>query len=379
MNQRTRHLGGDRESISYWATGIAAVLFLCALVFAASAFYLVQQSLLQQSAYGNAMLAQRDNMLMLVNEETGVRGYVATRDPQFLDIYYRSHEQLARAHSILQRYRDLPAVAEDMDETARAQDAITVYFGVTIANVRAHRIQPRAQLERGKVLFDRFRSTAADWGGDVSRAWVAARARSVRYARYGLTGTVAACGLLALWWIAFVMAVRQTNVYRRSALRDSLTGALNRRGALAAIERNIAKAGAEFGVIFIDLDGFKKINDMYGHAAGDAILSAVATRLKSELRAGDDVCRLGGDEFVCVVASPAGAEHVRTIARRLRKSVARMYSFGGEDYIIGCSVGVCMYPDHGESADMLLSAADRAMYVAKAGGGGVREAAWATA
>jgi diguanylate cyclase (GGDEF)-like protein len=130
-----------------------------------------------------------------------------------------------------------------------------------------------------------------------------------------------------------------------------------------------------FGLVFIDLDGFKKINDSYGHAAGDAILQSVASRLSSELRDSDEVCRLGGDEFVCVVSPPTSLEQLRTIAQRLRKTIAQPYAYGDDYYVIGCSVGLSLYPDHGKSVESLLQRADDAMYAAKTAGGGVREPA----
>jgi diguanylate cyclase (GGDEF)-like protein len=97
-------------------------------------------------------------------------------------------------------------------------------------------------------------------------------------------------------------------------------------------------------------------------------------RLQSELRPNDSVCRLGGDEFVCVIASPASGDQVRAVAERLRKSASRPYEFGDDTYVVGCSIGVSMFPQHGKTAETLLARADSAMYAAKASGGGVREA-----
>jgi diguanylate cyclase (GGDEF)-like protein len=127
-------------------------------------------------------------------------------------------------------------------------------------------------------------------------------------------------------------------------------------------------------LVFIDLDGFKQINDSHGHAAGDAVLRDVAARLQQEVRAADSVCRVGGDEFLCVLAPPAGRDQVSIIAHRLRRSIAQPFSFRGNTYSIGCSVGVSMYPDHGTTSEVLLARADSAMYRAKAAGGGVAEA-----
>jgi diguanylate cyclase (GGDEF)-like protein len=110
---------------------------------------------------------------------------------------------------------------------------------------------------------------------------------------------------------------------------------------------------------------------VYGHATGDALLRLVAQRLQAEVRGGDSVCRLGGDEFVCVIGAPASSEDVRAVAQRLRRAVCRPYEIGSDSYVVGCSVGVSMHPQHGTTAESLLARADSAMYAAKASGGGV--------
>ncbi len=371
----TRKLAGQAETRIFWATGIAGALFLLALVFAGCEFGLVQKAL-QNQIMGSTLVGwQRDRMLRLVNEETGIRGFVATGDGRFLDPYYDAHAQIPDLNAALASADESMVPDAIFAKTMRAQDRVEAFFSSELSLVRVGKAAlARKRLTQGMSLFGSLRDAEGALAVHLLTNVRALRARTLFYVHAGLAGTIAAVVLLTAWWFAFAFTIRKTNAYRRSALRDALTGALNRRGALAAIESHIGSGGHPFGVVFIDLDGFKKVNDSYGHAAGDMILKGVATRLRSELRSEDNVCRLGGDEFVCVLSRPATIEQVRVIASRLRKSIARPYSFDGEDYIIGCSVGVCMYPDHGDSADVLLAVADRAMYGAKASGGGVREA-----
>lgn len=370
----TRKLVGQDEARIFWATGIAGALFLLTLVFAGCEFWLVQKALENQIVGSNLVTSQRDRMLRLVNEETGIRGFVATGDGRFLDPYYDAQAQIPDLNAALASGDESMVPDAIFAPTMRAQDRVEAYFSSELSLVRAGKTTlARKRLTEGMRLFDSLRDAEGALAVHLLTNVHALRQRTLFYVHAGIAGALAAIVLLSAWWVSFAFTLRKTNAYRRSALRDALTGALNRRGALAAIESHIGSGHQPFGVVFIDLDGFKKVNDSYGHAAGDIILKAVATRLRSELRSEDNVCRLGGDEFVCVLSRPATIEQVRLIASRLRKSIARPYSFEGEDYIIGCSVGVSMYPDHGDSADVLLSVADRAMYGAKASGGGVRE------
>lgn len=121
-------------------------------------------------------------------------------------------------------------------------------------------------------------------------------------------------------------------------------------------------------VFCVDLDGFKGVNDRFGHAAGDAVLVAVAKRLRASVREVDFVCRLGGDEFVVLLPDIAEGE-AATVAQRIISRVAEPFEFAPEA-AVGASIGIASAPRDGTTADELLSAADRAMYQAKRRGKG---------
>ena len=124
------------------------------------------------------------------------------------------------------------------------------------------------------------------------------------------------------------------------------------------------------GLLFVDLDGFKTVNDTFGHAAGDEVLRTVANRMRGAVRAGDVVCRLGGDEFVIVVED-AGSEHsVLTTAHHVLAAVSRPVSFADVEIPVGASIGVGISTDGTSDADTLLGEADAAVYRAKSGGRG---------
>jgi diguanylate cyclase (GGDEF)-like protein len=116
------------------------------------------------------------------------------------------------------------------------------------------------------------------------------------------------------------------------------------------------------GLLFIDLNGFKGINDEYGHAAGDRILTTVATRIAARVRTGDLVCRYGGDEFVVVLPSVPDAAAVTRVADTIRERVALPYWIQGNEQHLTAAIGESMYPHDGDSAEVLLHRADQAMY-----------------
>jgi len=120
------------------------------------------------------------------------------------------------------------------------------------------------------------------------------------------------------------------------------------------------------GLLFIDLNGFKGINDEYGHAAGDKILTTVATRISARVRTGDLVCRYGGDEFVVVLPNVPDTAAVSRVADMIRERVALPYWIQGNEQHLTAAIGESMYPRDGDSAEVLLHRADQAMYRLKA-------------
>jgi len=156
---------------------------------------------------------------------------------------------------------------------------------------------------------------------------------------------------------------------QRLADRDALTGLYNHRRMLELLEAAIAEAALQWqyvGLLFIDLNGFKGINDEYGHAAGDKILTTVATRIAARVRTGDLVCRYGGDEFVVVLPSVPDAAAVTRVADTIRERVALPYWIQGNEQHLTAAIGESMYPHDGDSAQVLLHRADQAMYRLKA-------------
>jgi len=156
---------------------------------------------------------------------------------------------------------------------------------------------------------------------------------------------------------------------RHMALHDVLTGLANRRyfdEMLARALSNALREDGRFGVLVIDLDGFKPINDCHGHVAGDAVLKTLGQRLPGVTRAGDFCARVGGDEFAIIVGGVAGEADVLQVAEKVGAALSQPIVLdGGLAVEVGASVGHSICPDDGASADHLIGVADQRMYRSK--------------
>lgn len=160
----------------------------------------------------------------------------------------------------------------------------------------------------------------------------------------------------------------ELNKSMHAASHDTLTGLANRGYFFQRLEEEIARSKryqTRFAVMFIDLDGFKEINDRLGHQAGDEVLQQTALRLRSVCRESDLAGRLGGDEFALIVSGIGDCDEVREPARRVANVVHRSIPWQGEELQLSASVGVSIYPEDGFTPDDLTHSADLAMYKVK--------------
>jgi diguanylate cyclase (GGDEF)-like protein len=165
-----------------------------------------------------------------------------------------------------------------------------------------------------------------------------------------------------------ILKQREAQV-QQLADRDGLTGLYNRRRMSEFLTSAIAESSQQqqrFGVLFIDLDGFKHINDRYGHAMGDQLLIAVSGRIATRARTGDLVCRYGGDEFIVLLPRVPDRAAAIDVAATITDLVSLPYWMGYEQLRVTAAVGVALYPDDGDNAAELLHRADELMYRAKA-------------
>lgn len=199
-----------------------------------------------------------------------------------------------------------------------------------------------------------------------------------RYIMVLLGGSFA---VLAGLFIAYRRAqVRERDAQRRIehlAHNDVVTGLPNRALLSDRLAQEVSRArrgSAGFAVLLFDLDGFKAVNDTWGHAAGDKVLAIVGERARKVVRASDTVGRLGGDEFLAILPQTS-RDGALAVAQKLIESLREPYPVAGAAAHLGASVGISLYPEHGEEGEALRRAADAALYRAKRGGKGRAEVA----
>ncbi len=175
------------------------------------------------------------------------------------------------------------------------------------------------------------------------------------------------------WQLA--LAITKRRIYQAQlvelALYDPLTGLPNRKLFFDRLEEGIAhtqRYGRKLGLLYIDLDGFKGVNDTMGHHAGDELLIKVGQKMKANLRKADTVARLGGDEFAVILFEIKSLEDVERVGGKIVASMCQPFKLKTGTAMIGASVGAAVFPDHEDDIDALIKGADTAMYKAKAGG-----------
>ncbi|MDO8206261.1 MAG: diguanylate cyclase [Gallionella sp.] len=162
-----------------------------------------------------------------------------------------------------------------------------------------------------------------------------------------------------------------SDMMKTMALHDALTGLPNRRLLMDRLSLSIVQANRRRGmmaVLYLDLDGFKQVNDTLGHDAGDTLLKMVSDRLVAAVREEDTVARLGGDEFVIVLSELSNADDIARLAPKMIQAVSQPYSIQEHSVNITVSIGISIFPTHGTDAESLMKSADLALYEAKHAG-----------
>lgn len=165
--------------------------------------------------------------------------------------------------------------------------------------------------------------------------------------------------------LALTEVSRRRSEAQHLAHHDGLTGLANRRLLETRLQTGLADARQrklKLAMLFIDLDGFKGINDRYGHLAGDRLLVEVASRIAGAIRAEDIACRYGGDEFVVLLLNVDQVDVANMIADKIRERIGRNWFVDGHPIRVTASIGVAIYPIDGEQYDALMSCADASMY-----------------
>jgi diguanylate cyclase (GGDEF)-like protein len=185
-------------------------------------------------------------------------------------------------------------------------------------------------------------------------------------------GTFALCAAILVAYQRRVERAAESSHHQ--ATHDSLTGLANRvlfRDRAEQALRVAARTREPVGLIALDLNGFKQVNDTLGHHSGDLLLKHVATRLADCVRDTDTIARLGGDEFAIVLPNVTSVADAAEVARRVLDAIRKPLPLDGQPAEVGASIGVAVFPEHGDDTEVLLQQADDAMYTAKRGRLGV--------
>lgn len=173
-----------------------------------------------------------------------------------------------------------------------------------------------------------------------------------------------------LWKV--ITRLKQTNEQvSHLAHHDTLTGLPNRVLFYDRLNHAMAKArreGGSFAVLFLDLDGFKLVNDTFGHCIGDALLCEAAERVTACVRESDTVARMGGDEFTVIIGNAKTSASIECVAQKIGAALAHRFELYGKTCSVSASIGIAIYPNNGEAAEQLVKIADDAMYAAKYSG-----------
>jgi diguanylate cyclase (GGDEF)-like protein len=370
----------DRNHFVALYASMAAGLLLAAGVFLYEARIIVADGLQDEQAF--AVLGAANRVLHdLENAETGQRGYLLTRDESYLLPYRQGVRDLDDTLVRLQQV--VGADEESVDLVRRIAHAKTdkvTELARTVELARSGNSSAAialVQTNEGKRYMDALHA----YFGELMTDWRARRAKATQDAHSRLafgTGALVALALLVCALLVYTLRIQRRAFAKvraysatldHEATHDPLTGLPNRRKLLSAIDELAAQSAADspkVGLLYLDVDGFKRVNDALGHSAGDALLGRIAEALDAATRQGDMLARVGGDEFVLFAVDCGDDEQLRELATRLITCVRMVGEKEyGSRFPISVSVGIATYPDRVESFEELLDVADAAMYASK--------------
>ncbi len=321
-----------------------------------------------------------NTLSLLKDAETGQRGYLLTGDLDYLEPYERAVQRMGeqfgslRDNPVLHPYDTDLAVIERLValKMAELETTIDVY-----RTVGADAARQRVRDNEGRLYMRELRWRIRAMEEGVSQELSALNDESVARTQIAVWGG----GLIALLMLALLGLIyrelrrdlrERDELLKRLAFEsqhDALTQLPNRRAFNEQLDQAIAlarRAGRQVTLMYLDLDGFKPVNDDYGHATGDRALKAIALRWRALVREGEVLARLGGDEFALIAEGEP--EAVERLAARMIASLDGALFDDLPQVRVGVSIGMAQFPQHGDDRRRLVAAADTAMYRAKEAG-----------
>jgi diguanylate cyclase (GGDEF)-like protein len=341
---------------------LGSVLFALACIFCIGGAFTLGRIISTGGAIRATLALQSSraiSLLALVDQETGVRGYVTTGKPRFLDIYRSGVSAYALESKLFAESPSVNGVVLNRySHTLTSSALVERYLEGEIALVASGRTAfAKESLAQGNSFLDSLRASDKYLQTAIRLQLLQERAAYQQVLDFALGGIWLSGGILVLLGMALVVLVRAIRDTEGEAHIDELTGLANRR----VLQERLDLRGRCAAIALVDLDDFKHVNDDYGHQVGDALLVAVAQRLRGVVRAGDLLSRLGGDEFAIVFESDDSA----ALVARIRDAFREPFTLSGNvGLTIGCSVGVGM-PFDGTSGSDLIRLADECMFADK--------------
>lgn len=285
-------------------------------------------------------------------------------------------QMLARAKTVFDHISEAVMLTDEANHIVMVNPSFTRITGYTPEEVVGKTPEMLSSGRHDRAFYQalwRELSTNGEWHGEI---WNRTKSGAIYPESLSITKLCRPDGSLDGYVATFMDITdrkRREARVRWRAEHDSLTGLCNRaqfEARLADAIRIAADSSALAAVLYLDLDGFKPVNDGLGHAAGDQVLQRVAKRIEAAVRGNDVVARLGGDEFAVLVEGLADSGDAARIAGKLVSSLAQPFDIGHQPVTIGVSIGIALFPRDGASPETLLAAADGAMYEAKHQGRG---------
>lgn len=370
----------DRNRFVALYIGLFFGLLIAAAAFMYEARVIVEDGVAEDIAF--SVLSTTNRVLDdLQDAETGQRGYLLTGSADYLQPYERGSRDVGPA--MRQLYDVAGADSASVDIVYRIDVLQRRKLAELARTIDLARGGDRAgavtlvQTDVGKREMDRLRGEFAQ----LSQRWQARQHGAASDARERVMFGAGALAVVAMFvggLLAYALVVQRRafaniSAYSlamdREAALDSLTGLPNRRSLLAAVDAVAAQSGIEsrkVALLYLDVDGFKSVNDVLGHSAGDVFLRRLAKWLSAVVRRQDVLARIGGDEFVALLTDYGNDDDLRRLAHRLIEQVhaVAQAEYAGR-FSIGLSIGIATYPDRVTNIRQLLDVADAAMYVAK--------------
>ncbi|WP_161974476.1 diguanylate cyclase domain-containing protein [Piscinibacter terrae] len=325
------------------------------------------------------LLVLEKTLNSLHKAETAQRGYLITANARHLEGWEKSTQEARQYHATLvAMYAGDPTAAkllesfgrwerlklEDLEDSIQAQRDV----GRDVAETLAHADNGRHYMVQINKIIGQLEALEADSNAALQK--LVARRRAATYGAALVLFLVASVASVLVWRLLRREAAARQALHERmahDAFHDALTLLPNRRYLLEELERAVMRARRQHrlaALLFIDLDGFKRVNDSLGHEAGDALLQRVSERFARTVRQSDLLARLGGDEFAVVLDADSRIS-AAALGERLIEAIRGPLIDGHADVLVSASIGIALFPEDAPDSSTLLARADQAMYLAK--------------